>query len=48
MREIIIMGLSGEPKTLPPDATKSEIISAILEVADDQKHKPTTKGETNE
>ena len=37
MREITIIGLSGKSKTLLPDATKPEIINAIIEVADHQK-----------
>ena len=37
MREITIIGLSGKSKTLLPDATKPEIINAIIQVADEQK-----------
>ena len=37
MKEITTIGLSGKSKTLLPDATKPEIINAIIEVADHQK-----------
>jgi hypothetical protein len=37
MKEITILGLSGKTKTLPPNSSKSEVVNAIVEVADDQK-----------
>lgn len=36
MKEITILGLSGKTKTLPPNSSKSEVVNAIVEVADDQ------------